>query len=377
MAPQGSKRVSVGSELAPPEKRTKVDSTLEGVFEAVQRADLSESCKRMLTAMIPHTLGIFSEERHELQTMGVQALEEVMDTIKAEMQAAIDAEASNVAEAENEKARLQGKVDEVDARITSIKEDMEGKKGVLREHSMVLLQKRPVLAKAQQDVTKGNVELEAATAEKEGLEAAKTNHLQPLVSTTLEGDFQVHYEGLLPFLPSLNMEESLRNAVPGTVCKPASERGAFDAMVIEQLQNSFNDRVAALEKIIDAETPAAAERNKILASAQEEHDAVKSKCREAASALTDVQLLLQEVEAAKVEAEVAVAEYEPHYAKLTKVRDEKVEVLKAFEDYNYECFKTCRDRTAPAPKPDKVAEKVADLDAMQVTEEAAVAEAGA
>merc|ERR1711963_1133883 len=65
-----------------------------------------------------------------------------------------------------------------------------------------------------------------------------------------------------PFFRDLCLDDSLKTAMPITCVKPKAERGAFDHMVIEQLEKTFSGKASDLQQKVEEAVPKKAERDK-------------------------------------------------------------------------------------------------------------------
>mmetsp|Transcript_32566 Transcript_32566/g.93788 ORF Transcript_32566/g.93788 Transcript_32566/m.93788 type:complete len:129 (+) Transcript_32566:312-698(+) len=78
----------------------------------------------------------------------------------------------------------------------------------------------------------GDAAMVQAQQSKETLEKGIRVHFRAIVEAQ---DCEQHHQAQLPLLKELTLDKSLMSALPGVCTKPASDRGAFDAMVLEQL----------------------------------------------------------------------------------------------------------------------------------------------
>merc|ERR1712014_19502 len=74
-------------------------------------------------------------------------------------------------------------------------------------------------------------------------------------------DADTHYKSLEPSLGDLILDDSLKTALPITCVKPKAERGAFDNMVIAELQKAFAKKTEELSQILAEAAPKTSERD--------------------------------------------------------------------------------------------------------------------
>lgn len=321
------------------------------------------------------SFGVPSDVRHAHQISVVQTIGEVVEGVKAKLQAALDAEANNVSSADVEKADLDNKVLQATEYLNRIVEDVKAKKLTVDELTKELGEKKQKLAETQKHQKAGDASVAAAKTEKTDFQVAIADQLEPLLRAELEADqVSTHYKALLPCMSKLTLVESLTTPLPGICEKKTSARGQFDNMVLQQLEKCFTEHLAALETTIENEAPASAERAAAVATAQNDFDASQGQQQEATIELSNAQASQQEAESALKAAKAAVADYAAEYEKVTAVRDEKAQALTSFVEYDYECYKVSRDKVSQKEVPVETQAKV-----MEPVEEivAPVCEAGA
>lgn len=342
MAP---KRAAQDARNAGAQKKPKLNPMLGAISDAIDIAELPESCKLMLKAIIPDSFGVASDKRHAIQSRAVEAIGKVMDDIKLNMQSAIESESANVEGAEAQKAALSRKVDEAKERLAAISEDVAAKKVLSTDASRDVIEKRNAHTEAKKEQQKGDTAIAKAKSEKEGFEAAIKEQLEPLFSGDIDGaQATAHYKALRPFIAKLTVEESLVSPLPGICMKASKDRGSFDLMVLQQVDKTMRDHFAQIEKTIAEEAPASEARAAAVSAAQEAEDIATKAQHQAVTVWNAAQGSQKEAEAVVNAAEVELLQYEPEYKKCTAARDEKLETLKAFETWNYECYQVCRDK---------------------------------
>merc|ERR1719409_1327940 len=99
-----------------------------------------------------------------------------------------------------------------------------------------------------------NVSSASASDEKTLIEKALSENFLPLKQGCEPSDAKVHAEVLVPLASRIKLDESLVVALPGFCAKQPSERGAFDQMIVEQLEKEMMQKVSALaQMLIDSE----------------------------------------------------------------------------------------------------------------------------
>merc|ERR1712060_437955 len=164
-----------------------------------------------------------------------------------------------------------------------------------------------------------------------------------------EGEWEIakiqqSLDALVPLAKKLAFDESLITALPTSCMKKPSDRSGFDVMVVNQLEADLNNRVAALTEALSNGAPASAERAASVVAMQKVLDEATDDHQRAAADLSTTQTAHCEAASALKIAETTSAEFLSEYARLIRVRDEKVFEMDNFMNYNMLCFTTPRDK---------------------------------
>lgn len=335
---------------APPAKKPRADPNLAGVAAAIEQAcDLPEGCRKMLLACFAQALGTPRDERHEAQTTVVQMIDETVRSAEAKLKAAVDCEHAKVSHVDARKSELQAKLTETETGASAAEALVRSEASALAQASEAATAASAALQEAQKAQREGDADLRKAQESKTALEQGIAGDLQAIVEGLGESEqMEQHYKALLPLLTDLGLDESLSQALPSTCAKKASERGAFDAMVLDQLGASLRERVASLARAVEEATPPAQERAAAVEAAQAQVSATTGAQEQAAKAAAEAGSANETAAAARQAAGDALTAFEPEYTEATRVRDEKGAALENFQQYNVACFELLRDKTASA-----------------------------
>jgi len=254
MAPRGSKR-AVAADVASPKKQ-RGNPKLEGILATLQSAEhLNEPCREMLIAM---TLGLDTAkgERHASQTLGVAMIEETLQGAKAKFAGDVTLSLDELSSIEASNTTLMTRMTDADA---SLEEKQSAKKAA---HSCLDAAKQAVVsaegtvAEAKKLQCESDASVAALGKERTSLEAAFQDHLK----TPMDNDKVLHHHSLAPFVNKLDLEESLKLALPSSCVKTKEHRGNFDDLVISSLIKAWNKRIAALTQSIEEAAPAVSDR---------------------------------------------------------------------------------------------------------------------
>jgi len=341
-AKKGTKRqVEAATPVA---KKSRADATFEGVAEAIQQAvDIPEVVRMMLLAGLPDGLGTPSDERHELQTGIVSMIGQVVLGVQAKLQDGVDAEATKVGGADGRRAELAALLAKAEAGLDAAAQDAQAQAAAHAAAEAAAEAAAAKLAESQEAQRAGDAALEQAQQSKARLEMGLNVHLRGIVEAD---QCEQHHQALLPLLQELALDQSLMSALPSVCAKQPSERGAFDAMVLEQLGKILGEKVAELAKFVDEAAPAAQQRAAAVAEAQVGAEAATASRASAAAALEASTLAEQAAKDAGQSAAAALAAFEPEYMAATQARDEKQATLVYFKAYNVGSFELLRDKTS-------------------------------
>merc|ERR1712048_819661 len=130
------------------------------------------------------------------------------------------------------------------------------KKSSLADQAKALSDARVALRKEKETQRTGDIASDEANNMKLALDKVIEVDLKAIVA----GEFaaanaSAHYEALAPFFSDLRLDDSLKTAMPITCVKPQAERGAFDNMVIEQLEKTFSNKASELRQKFEEAAP--------------------------------------------------------------------------------------------------------------------------
>jgi len=348
-APPAAKKPKTDSATTEP----KTDPTMTGVIEGIQQAsDLSDDCRQMLLSLLPGSLAIPSDQRHEVQHTAVDMIAEALAGVEASLQASIDNQKASLTDVEGTKSELDSKVAAVEVQLSSATQFQESKKAALAEAQRGKNSAAEKLTAAQEAQRLGDAEVVVAKEQKHALDNGMDVHMKAILSEGLdEAQGEAHYKALLPVVKSLCLDDSLMTALPAACARQIAERGAFDKMVLDQLEKSLVDKAGELQKTLDESAPAAAERAAAVEAAEAELETAKAKQKEAADELVNAQKSSAEASKAVDAAKAAVKTFVPDYQKATAALDACVESLNKFKEHNMVCFETLKVKVAKQTVP--------------------------
>jgi len=349
MAPKkGMKRTQEMTKDAPAEKMPKTDSKIKPVIEGVEQAfALNDSCRHMLLAAIPGSLGTPSDLRHETQHAFVKMIGQALEEVLARMQQALDDQKTKLEEFENSKSTLMGKVTEGKDALAEADNTQQSKKSALADKAQALQDAKTALEEKKEAQRTGDIAVEEASKLKSALDQVLDVDLKAIVEGELESvDAGAHYKTLEPFFGDLILDDSLKTALPITCVKPKADRGHFDIMVISELQKCFAKKADELSQMLAEALPKKAERDAAVEAAEthvkDAQDSQNTAAEELMSAKGSWRQAFKTVKLAEAE----VAAYEPERLKVQGEKDAKAAILDNFKQYNLGSFELLRDQTS-------------------------------
>jgi len=350
MAPKGTKRNNSGP--ASPKKKSRVDPALAGITTTLQAADdLSDNCRDMLIAMVTPSLSTFKSERHNMQQMGVEMIQEKLEDHKRNLIEAVALARKELEELEGSKNTLSGSLDTAKASLDEKKQAFLSAHTVNQEAKAAVKEAESALAEAKTAQKKGDANHAALVKQKAAIEAAYEEHFR----TPMDANEGPHHKHLKAFTENLGLEESLTKALPNACAKSKEERGSFDNLVIEELGKALVKTIADLGDSIAGEVGAVEERKAAILAAEADLEA-KNLAEKTASADS------QAAAAAKHEADAEVKKtsadwttFEPRVQEATEKLNAREATRVDFEEGPLKDFVNLRDKEAPAPVEEEAA----------------------
>lgn len=356
----------------------------EAVVDSINHplaAGLDDMTRQMLTATLPNGLFVPQSERLEPQRISVTMLEEVMQGIMSKMQEEISEAEQVLVAATSSMAGHEALVEEARTALQGASDAASSRKHELAEAAKTKMEAEALHRTKETEQKDGDAAHEHAKQEKEEVEAIFQDFRVLRDGEAEETEAKQRYQKLTTVLGRLGLEESMLQAIPTCMVKKPSARGAFDAMVVTQLEEAFTKKVQQLAETVAAGEPSAKARMAAVTEAFDTLHAAKQAQQQAAEALSAATGLQEQRQKDLEAAQATLAEHEPSRKAASDAKAQKQEQLQSFRDYNFAIFEQARDKQAPGskqPAPATAADPVA-LAARQLAEAAQLeaAEAGA
>lgn len=356
MAPKKGTKRAAEVAVAEPSEAKKMKQTLQKygveksiydrVVEAIQFADVPNSVRQMLIAMLPEGICVPADQRHEYQNTHVKMILELLQGVLSKLQDGVTSATGEVARIEAAKTELLTKVQEAVDALEKANDVESTTKGNLAEVTRTVLTCKSTLADKEKERCEGDAAHEAAKEEKLVIEQALAEEFRVLRDGEVEGeDAKAHYKKLEALAGKIGFEASLMTALPTSILKKPADRGSFDAMVVAQLQEGLGKRLAQLNETIQTGAPASAERLASVEKAKKDLEMAKLKQQEVADLYLSAKQVQKDCQGAKKAADTKVKQSEPDLKAAKKIQQEAENRLENYKTKNWSSFETLRDRT--------------------------------
>lgn len=342
MAPsKTAKRAGAADVVASSPKKQRVDPKFEGIIATLQNADyLNDHCRAMLIAFTA-SLKTPQSVRHPAQIAGVTMIEETLQDARKKF-----ADAAAVTGAK--RSSLEGTKETCTARMQAAETSLQEKQAAANTAQSAfdgaqeaVKTAHALLVTAKEAQFEGEKPFVALGEEKAALTTAFAEHFQ----APMEAGQGPHFNFLERFTENLGLEESLIKALPSSCIKTKDQRGGFDDLVIAEFEKALVKKIAALEKAIVDEVPAASQRKHAVVAAEA---SVASKVAEeeaAAAKLASVSAVREKAEEQLCQAKEECVALEPTLEEVVLEHDSLVAELNEFENGTLANFESLRDKS--------------------------------
>merc|ERR1719277_1480164 len=255
-------------------------------------------------------------------------IEETLSAEKKKLTDAVDQAQQELSELETTRASCASRVAETEATLVAKKSEEQAKKVALDAAKEGLHTSEAAFVAVTDAQIKGDEPLAKLREEKAALQALSEDHFK----APMEANEGPHYSFLQAHMSKLQLEESLAVALPSSCTKAKEQRGAFDDLVISELEKAMITKIASLSKTIEEEEPFEAERKAAVIAAETslkaslETEKVASMEVEAATAATI------EAEGVVTQAKAEEAAMVPRIQRVTSNHGDRVFELDHFEN---------------------------------------------
>lgn len=329
---------------ASPAKKSRVDPIFAGIIETLEGADdLNEHCRAMLIGMVRPSLGKAKSERHHMQQLGVNMIEEALQAHKRTLIEGVEEANLELAELAGSKNALLQHVDDANTFLAAKKTATASAKAAHEQTKEATKIADEALEGAKVLQERAQTLHTVLEKERVAIQSAYEEHFK----TPMESDQGPHHIFLRPFIDQLGFEESLLCALPSSCMKTKEQRGGFDDLVLTELGKSIQTKIA---EYTEGVSDAALAISDLKAGVALEEQAVEDRRqteKTAAENLEAATVAQREAEekVAKASAEWKTFEPRVHAASDKYNLHESKRIV--FEDGPLQSFETFRDKDTP------------------------------
>jgi hypothetical protein len=245
------------------------------VHRGIAAAELPETVKDLLeSAVLENSLAVPPDTRHAFQARMVTAVGAIIEGLEGGMQKAVEEKDAEIKATEEENAKQEAAAAVKEKELEGKKEVTQAKKKLLAGTTMAFRAANQGHVQVQQAQKDGDAELDAVGAKLETLEKAVTESIKPLVEA---GSESAPLKPLMKLLAEHNFNESMLTALPGALANTPDQRGPFDALVIQELNEEVAKRLDSMKATIASGEKAKADRAAAVSQAAAAVKAAKGK----------------------------------------------------------------------------------------------------
>lgn len=311
--PSQTKRAAVAAK-EPKAKRQQEDPLVckcNGIISVLASAEgCSSDTLHMLAGAVKSCLIVPKEERHEVQNAVIEMIAEVLTNVERGHTDRVAVLRGRIAQADAEKAE---RVSRAEAAVEVCIEKFEavaGAEKVLEEAKEKIVAIEDELKVIISEQKAGDADLEEAVQKKASAHPIVSMHLPALTGGTA-ADIAESLKMVMKVGKDLGLEDQLLASATCVLSKLPAERGSFDSIVVQQVDEQINIAINKLsEKLNMGEAGKVERAEKVELCKNKLDNAVASKgaCEEALQAAKSA---LKEAEATKDSSEKAVSDLGP------------------------------------------------------------------
>lgn len=334
------------------------------ILEAIDMTqDMPSSCKNMLAAMVPEAFTVPADERHSYQTMFVDLVGETIRKNEESMQAAISADQEHASTLSLKQDTLEKHIEDARKIHCDKKTAMEQQKASLAELFRGVLEARIALSTAKQAFDVAVAPVAELKKEVEGCSRALSEDLAALRDDALEASAAEAISSRLAALSAhLGIEETLASSLPSVCTKKASDRGAFDLMVLEQFEKEVIAKAGGFEARIQNQTANVAALEVAFEAAQKKLDETTSAHHAASDVLNAAMAEEKKASAAYSDSQAELESFKPLFKAATDAVEEKTAALESYRTWNVASFDMLKAKQSKPPPAPPAAEETKPVD---------------
>lgn len=269
-----------------------------------------EATLHMLANTVKFCLSVPKQERHAVVGSVIEMIEEVMTSVEDSHAAKLAALRGKIAEADAEKVNREATAEASKADAQEKKDGVDTAEKALDEAVAGAATARGDVDIATAEQKTGDRDLLSAESKKASAENLATNDLAALKSGTAS-DKAASMKSFSKVGKDLGLETQLLSSAEAAFGKAPAERGGFDAMVVQQVDEQLTSTIAKLEALLASGEAGKAERAAKVEAAKEKAEAAAGHALACGEKLQAAKAALEEAEAASAAAAKSVEDFGP------------------------------------------------------------------
>jgi len=321
----------------------------EEVVRAINRiSDLPEAVKELFGEMLPFSLTVCREDRHEFQVRIIEALAVELDKVEKRLQATARECTEKVNGLSTQKGAREEAVTSAEAAHGEKEASVNEHKHALAHDCLAFRAAREAHSEAQATQMSGDQELLAAEDKKERLREAFEGTFRPLKNGS-EGTSETLKKAtdLVGCLCALYpVDDSLATALPSALSKEPSARSTFDTMAVNEVETCIEKRMQEIDTLIQGGAQGKSERAEAVQAAAEGFEAAKKQLCVSCDAYKVADAEKQECSEAITNAKKASRQLATEQRRADKALSNASHKLEAFQQGPNTVFQELRNRSA-------------------------------
>lgn len=273
MAPTTMKRPAAAASVAGSRsirRRTPdvVGTQCDSVVEALQRAPgLAAELRSMLVSLVPASLRVYRDERHDFQHRAVQMVEEALHGIEAHLKSDVEEARVPVEKASQDKSERAAALQAAEASLVKLSARVVDARAAVDSSAAAVKAAKTALAAASSAQEEGDAVLIQALDKKARLDDVYQQTFSRLRQEGLAKKADISL--LTKVGREFNFDTSLLASMGPALEKESALRGTFDVVILDKLGAEFDKATQGLTKFLEEGGPGKAERATAVASAEE------------------------------------------------------------------------------------------------------------
>jgi len=268
------------------------------VYNAIEAAaQLPEGASAMLKSVLPLCLGVCQAERHEYMQSVAKIAADELAKVKAMYQEVVSREEATIGSLDEEKQQLEAARAEMSADWEGKAAALQARKSELARDARAFQAARRAHEDAQARQASGEAGAAAAGRRRADLESASRDLLQPLKEgTTADENGAPELARLLceRLGGLIDLSDTLAATIPSVLGKATADRGPFDTIAIQQLEEEVGRSLEELGAV--ARGAGTSERAEEVRLAGEAFEAARERQNASAAAFTAARKEVEDVE---------------------------------------------------------------------------------